>query len=329
MTSLRLPQVLIRQLRSISFPEPTWLLLEPGHPRHQTLWTSESNQFTSLGRPDEIARVRARVPNHNHPATRQSSWVIELMTLLPPVGLTAIDPVVLPIIRDHRLVAWLGWDRRGRPTTDFAISAHKVRNVLRNYWEIGELQTENRALHWMLSRSDRPIVCARRDAAIVRATPAASDLLMSLRHGKRHYFTSDAPELPQALARAIATQPFGQIKLSNHCTARFEELTPPVGCFQSLVGLEFFVEMPSPISLPLSRLTAVEREVRDLVCAGMTNGEIAKRRGCAFATVKNQVSSVLGKLGLSRRHQLLMPASSLLAIQLLRPGIKGSTVSIR
>jgi DNA-binding NarL/FixJ family response regulator len=320
----------MRQLRSASSPEPSWLLLEPGHPRHQTLWTSASNQFSSLGKSDEIARVRSRVSGNNHPATKQASWVAELVTLLPSAGLEAIDSVVLPIIHDHRLLAYLGWDRRGRRTTDFAVNANKVRSVFRNYWEIGKLHAENQALHWMLSRSDRPIACARHDATIVRATPAAFDLLMSLQHGPRHYFTSAAPELPKALAQAISTQPVGQIKLSSHCTARFEELTSPAGCFQPLIGLEFFMETAVPLTQPLSRLTAVERDVYALIVNGdgLTYREIAKRRGCAFATVKNQVSAVLNKLGVARRHQLLAPAA-LPAVQLRNPGLKGSTASIK
>lgn len=320
----------MRQLRSASFPEPSWLLLEPGNPRHQTLWTSASNQFSSLGRWDEIAQIRSRASDNNHPATRQSSWVAELVTLLPPAGLEAIDSVVLPIIHDHRLLAYLGWDRRGRRTTDFAVNSKRVRDVFRNNWRVGELEVENHALHWMLSCNDRPVACVKQDATIVKANSTATDLLMRLQYGPRHYFQSNPPRLPKALTLAIGRQTTGQIRLSEQCTARFEELPLSSVCAAPLVGIEFFLETAVPMVQPLSRLTAVERDVYALIVNGdgLTYREIAKRRGCAFATVKNQVSAVLNKLGVARRHQLLAPAA-LPAVQLRNPGLKGSTASIK
>ena len=56
---------------------------------------------------------------------------------------------------------------------------------------------------------------------------------------------------------------------------------------------------------PTSSLTASESKVLDLVATGMTNRDIADALGLAEKTVKNHVTSMLAKLGLSRRTQVI------------------------
>jgi two-component system response regulator DevR len=51
-------------------------------------------------------------------------------------------------------------------------------------------------------------------------------------------------------------------------------------------------------------LTRREREVLELLQAGKTNREIAEALFIAYDTVRNHVSSILGKLGLSRRAEV-------------------------
>lgn len=55
----------------------------------------------------------------------------------------------------------------------------------------------------------------------------------------------------------------------------------------------------------LATLTDQERRVLDLVGEGMTNRQIAERLFLAEKTVKNYVTSVLAKLGMERRTQLV------------------------
>jgi DNA-binding CsgD family transcriptional regulator len=56
-------------------------------------------------------------------------------------------------------------------------------------------------------------------------------------------------------------------------------------------------------SLPAT-LTAAERAVATLAGAGLSNAQIARRRGCGVDTVSKQVSSVYRKLGLRGRASL-------------------------
>ena len=59
---------------------------------------------------------------------------------------------------------------------------------------------------------------------------------------------------------------------------------------------------------PLQSLTRRERAVLQLIGEGLTNRLIAERLNLAEKTVKNYVSSVLGKLGLRRRTQAAVVA---------------------
>ncbi|PRX47881.1 LuxR family two component transcriptional regulator [Prauserella shujinwangii] len=53
----------------------------------------------------------------------------------------------------------------------------------------------------------------------------------------------------------------------------------------------------------LAQLSERERDVLDLIGQGMSNREIAERLFLAEKTVKNHVTSLLGKLGMQRRTQ--------------------------
>jgi DNA-binding NarL/FixJ family response regulator len=59
------------------------------------------------------------------------------------------------------------------------------------------------------------------------------------------------------------------------------------------------------VPAPSAELTRREREIVSLLEQDLSNKEIALRLGIEVATVKNHVHNVLGKLGLSRRSELL------------------------
>ncbi|ROS44857.1 response regulator [Amycolatopsis thermoflava] len=61
----------------------------------------------------------------------------------------------------------------------------------------------------------------------------------------------------------------------------------------------------------VSRLSEQERKLLDLIGEGLTNREIAERMFLAEKTVKNYVSRLLHKLGMQRRTQAAVLATSL------------------
>jgi len=68
---------------------------------------------------------------------------------------------------------------------------------------------------------------------------------------------------------------------------------------------------PGP-ALPMAILTPRDRDVIALVLAGHTNAEIARRLNIQLQTLKNTLSAIYDKLGVSSRLQL--------AVLLLRDG---------
>ncbi|MBI5070143.1 MAG: helix-turn-helix transcriptional regulator [Deltaproteobacteria bacterium] len=70
-------------------------------------------------------------------------------------------------------------------------------------------------------------------------------------------------------------------------------------------GEEYAILEERALARPLpSVLTAAERTVAGLAGAGVSNAEIARRRGCGVHTVSKQLSSVYRKLGLEGRAAL-------------------------
>lgn len=67
-------------------------------------------------------------------------------------------------------------------------------------------------------------------------------------------------------------------------------------------------EMSRPRSAPLDELSTREREVLELVAAGLSNQEIGERLGLAEKTIKHYMTSILGKLRVRSRVEAALLA---------------------
>jgi DNA-binding NarL/FixJ family response regulator len=110
-----------------------------------------------------------------------------------------------------------------------------------------------------------------------------------LRAGALGYLLKDAPseKLVEAIRAAARGESFLQPSVAAKLVAEFTRLS----------------ERPAPAGAePLvEALTERELEVLRLIAAGASNKEIAARLVLAEGTVKNHITSILGKLGVSSR----------------------------
>jgi DNA-binding NarL/FixJ family response regulator len=72
--------------------------------------------------------------------------------------------------------------------------------------------------------------------------------------------------------------------------------------------LSFLQAAPTPADPTFPELTTREREILDLLAAGLSNAAIANRVGVANKTVANNVSSIFGKLQVADRSEAIVRA---------------------
>ena len=78
-----------------------------------------------------------------------------------------------------------------------------------------------------------------------------------------------------------------------------------VRAFDGLDGRRYATLWFSRRSPGAAKLTAAEREVAEMVLAGLSNAAIATTRQVALSTVAKQVRNVFVKLGVSSRAELV------------------------
>jgi DNA-binding NarL/FixJ family response regulator len=127
----------------------------------------------------------------------------------------------------------------------------------------------------------------------------------ALRAGAGGFLLKSAP--PARLAAAVRLVAAGEELLAPSVTRRLIEQyvrRPPAG---------------TGVPAELSELTEREREVLQLVAAGLTNREVAGRLVVSEATVKTHVNHLFQKLGLRDRVQAVVLAYE---SGLVRPGVR-------
>jgi DNA-binding NarL/FixJ family response regulator len=77
------------------------------------------------------------------------------------------------------------------------------------------------------------------------------------------------------------------------------------GIARRVLGL---VSAPAVADVPFPALTSREREVLDLIAAGVRNAEIARRMAIAPKTVANHVAAIFNKLQVADRSQAIILA---------------------
>ena len=118
----------------------------------------------------------------------------------------------------------------------------------------------------------------------------------AMNYGAKGYLLKDSP--PEDLALAIRSVNKGHTHLGP-------------GLFKKALGYTPEVEITSPVARQLDELSPREKEVLNLIAAGLNNREIAKKLYISEKTVKNHVTSILSKLNLRDRTQAALLATKL------------------
>ena len=138
----------------------------------------------------------------------------------------------------------------------------------------------------------REITRAAPDVAVLMLTMFDDDdsVFAAMRAGARGYVLKGAQQ--DEIVRAI------------HSVAAGEAIFGP-GIARRVLGL---VSAPPPAGVPFEALTSREREVLDLIAAGVRNAEIARQMSVAPKTVANHISAIFNKLQVADRSQAIVLA---------------------
>jgi len=116
-------------------------------------------------------------------------------------------------------------------------------------------------------------------------------VVAAVRAGARGYLVKSAP--PDAVERAVRAVAAGEMILSPAVAQR---------------AMSYVLGGRTATRLPFPQLTDREREVLDLVAAGLDNETIARRLGLSPKTVRNHLANVLARLALPDRSAAIVRA---------------------
>jgi DNA-binding NarL/FixJ family response regulator len=130
------------------------------------------------------------------------------------------------------------------------------------------------------------------DVAVLVLTMFEDDesVFAAMRAGARGYLVKGASQ--EEISQAIATVASGGAIFGPGVARR---------------ALGYFAA-PRPAGPPFPELTPREREVLDLIAAGLPNAAIARRLGLAGKTVGNHISTIFAKLQVATRAEAIIRA---------------------
>lgn len=139
----------------------------------------------------------------------------------------------------------------------------------------------------------RELLRERPDARVLVVSMHEDDdaVVAAVRAGARGYLVKSAP--PDAVERAVRAVAAGEMILSPAVAQR---------------AMSYVLGGRTAARLPFPQLTDREREVLDLVAAGLDNESIARRLRLSPKTVRNHLANVLARLALPDRSAAIVRA---------------------
>ena len=167
-----------------------------------------------------------------------------------------------------------------------------VREVLTTRPDVAVLDLQMPDLDGIAATKE--ITAAAPDVAVLVLTMFSDDdsVFAAMRAGARGYLVKGAEQ--DEIVRAIRAVAAGEVIFG-----------PAVA--QRVLGF-FAAPASSAADVPFPELTGREREILDLLAAGLPNGAIATRLGVAPKTVANNVSTIFTKLQVADRAAAIIRA---------------------
>ena len=149
-----------------------------------------------------------------------------------------------------------------------------------------------------------------READALRSLSASLDLAEP--HGYMRTYLDEGAAMGNLLSRLEQNLPAGSSPAQAEYLHRLLSCFPNLPLPQTPLRNTTASSPPaSPPDGPIEALTPRERDVLELVCAGLSNQEIAERLFLSLNTVKRHNNNLFGKLGVSTRAQAILRAQEL------------------
>ena len=189
-----------------------------------------------------------------------------------------------------------GWWRRAILTLRTRVSAQLGRPE-----PCPELLGEPRDAMTALRHADAAVVAAAMGDPTTAASLVAEGVAIAESQGQ----AGQKAMIQTAYAEILlaAGEPLEAVNLLRSAREIFERRDMRLQLGRAQAGLARAEAMLARLSEPLGQLTPREREVLELVVAGLKNGEIAERLTLSKRTAENHVSRLLRKLGVSSREE--------------------------
>lgn len=129
---------------------------------------------------------------------------------------------------------------------------------------------------------------------VLTASIENQEIVQALRLGARGVILKEAP--PQLLMKCI------------HCVSRGEYWIGREAVSDLIRGLQSLIQTPPETEIPFG-LTSREREIISAVLQGDSNKDVATRLAISEQTVKNHLTNIFNKIGVSSRLELALFAA--------------------
>ena len=296
-------------------------------------WLTELSKFNTLVRYDQRGNG---LSDRNVPDISFEAWLSDLETVVSAAGLSSVAllgasqgaPIAIAYAAKHpqrvsRMVLYGGYARgrlrRGSPaqTEEGEVQARMVRlgwgredPAFRQFFAMQFLpEGTPEQLRWF-NELQRISTSPENAARIMEVTNGVdvSGLLSRVHVPTLVIHVREDMRVPLDEARQIASQipgaRFAPLEGRNHILLESEPAWP-----RFLEEIRSFLgDGPTAAAAEFPDLTGREREVLEQVARGLSNQEIAEQLGISQKTVRNQVSALFDKLGVTSRAQAIVKA---------------------